>query len=185
MRLALLYPEPEKGGRGKKGKATETVGFSQQRLREARSVLAYSPDLADAVRDGTKKLDEALAEVKKARDALTSDEAMRTRLQAEAPDLADLVAEERMSAKEGITVLNTRIEELERKQVTATQLLASLVNTWHPRGADPADYAERITENVTAKYWPAQTTCGLSKKDLQAVAQVITAIANKVEKANG
>jgi hypothetical protein len=35
MRLALLYPEPDKRGRGNKGKATETVGFSEQRLREA------------------------------------------------------------------------------------------------------------------------------------------------------
>lgn len=41
MRLALLYPEPEKGGRGNKGKALETSGFSRQRLGQARSVLAF------------------------------------------------------------------------------------------------------------------------------------------------
>ncbi len=68
MRIALLYPEPEKGGRGKKGKASETDGFSQSRLKAARSVLAYSRELALAVRDGGKKLDEALAEVKAAID---------------------------------------------------------------------------------------------------------------------
>ena len=50
MALAMLYPEPEKGGRGHKGKATETSGFSQQRLREARAVLHHSPELARAVR---------------------------------------------------------------------------------------------------------------------------------------
>jgi hypothetical protein len=33
------YPEPEKGGRGRKGKASETNEFSQVRLREARAVL--------------------------------------------------------------------------------------------------------------------------------------------------
>lgn len=42
MAMAFAYPEPEKGGRGKKGKATETVGFSQQRLREARQILGHS-----------------------------------------------------------------------------------------------------------------------------------------------
>jgi hypothetical protein len=57
MRLALLYPEPEKGGRGNKGKALETSGFSRQRLGQARSVLAFSRELALAVRDGSKKLD--------------------------------------------------------------------------------------------------------------------------------
>ena len=31
MRIAWLWPEPDKRGRGNKGKATETVGFSQQR----------------------------------------------------------------------------------------------------------------------------------------------------------
>jgi hypothetical protein len=55
MRIALLYPDPEKGGRGKKGKASETNGFSQVRLREARAVLAYSRELALAVRDGYRK----------------------------------------------------------------------------------------------------------------------------------
>ena len=40
MALAMLYPEPEKGGRGKK--APETGGFSRQRLGDARSVLRHS-----------------------------------------------------------------------------------------------------------------------------------------------
>jgi hypothetical protein len=46
MAMAMLYPEPDKQGRGNKGKATEAVGFSQQRLREARSVLRHSRELA-------------------------------------------------------------------------------------------------------------------------------------------
>ena len=49
---AILYPEPEKRGRGNKGKATETADFSQRRLREARAILAFSAELARAVRDG-------------------------------------------------------------------------------------------------------------------------------------
>jgi hypothetical protein len=32
MLLAMLFPEAEKGGRGKKGKASETNGYSQVRL---------------------------------------------------------------------------------------------------------------------------------------------------------
>lgn len=182
MRLALLYPEPDKRGRGNKGKASVSDGFSQSRLKAARSVLTFSRELALAVRDGITPLDEALAEVKKARDALSSDEAMLTRLRAEAPDLADLVDEDRMKPKEAVTVLVSRIDEIERKRATATQLLASLVNVWHPRGAEPADFAERITENVAAKHWPAQAACALSKQELRAVAQVIVAVVELADK---
>lgn len=62
MGHALLFPEAEKGGRGKK-KVPETGGFSRQRLREARQVLAFSRELALKVRDGSVKLDQALATV--------------------------------------------------------------------------------------------------------------------------
>ena len=61
----MLHPEAEKGGRGKKSaatKAAETSGFSERRVQQARTVLAFSRELAPAVRDGTKTLDAALAE---------------------------------------------------------------------------------------------------------------------------
>jgi hypothetical protein len=44
MRLALLHPEPEKGGRGKT--VLKRDGFSKQRLSDARAVLAFSRELA-------------------------------------------------------------------------------------------------------------------------------------------
>jgi hypothetical protein len=53
MRLVLLYPEPEKGGRGKhRQNGSETLQFSKQRLSQARAVLAYSRQLALTVRAG-------------------------------------------------------------------------------------------------------------------------------------
>lgn len=188
MRIAWLWPQPGKGGRGNTGAVKEAKklgGFSDERLRQARAVLAFSQELALAVRDGRTKLDQALSEVKSARDALFSDEAMIARLRSEAPELADLVDENRMKPKEAITVLDSRIEEAERKRITATQLLASLVNTWHPRTAEPADFAARITENVDAKHWPTHAACSLSKKELQAVAKVVTAIAQMADKWEG
>src|SRR5215472_15775120 len=54
MATTKIYPEPEIGGRGKKGKASETDGFSQTRLKVARFVLHHSPDLADSVLKGVK-----------------------------------------------------------------------------------------------------------------------------------
>jgi hypothetical protein len=70
MGVALLFPHPDKRGRGKEGKSSETDGFSQTRLKLARAVLAYSRELALKVRDGTEKLDAALATMEEARKAL-------------------------------------------------------------------------------------------------------------------
>jgi ParB-like chromosome segregation protein Spo0J len=108
MGVALLFPDPEKGGRGKKGKAAETADFSQKRLREARQVLAYSYHLALAVRDGTESLDAALATVAAERQKLDTKENKLARLQKTAPDLAELVTEERMAVDEAIAALNDR-----------------------------------------------------------------------------
>ena len=58
MGHALLFPEPEKGGRGKTVRKPD--GFSKQRLGDARTVLAYSRELALNVRDGSVKLDDAM-----------------------------------------------------------------------------------------------------------------------------
>ncbi len=48
MAVAIIYPDAEKGGRGKKStvKVAETAGFSQRRLQEARFVLKHAPDPA-------------------------------------------------------------------------------------------------------------------------------------------
>ncbi len=47
MAVARIYPEPEKGGRGKKLTGTgEFSGISLQRVSEARTVLKHEPDLA-------------------------------------------------------------------------------------------------------------------------------------------
>jgi hypothetical protein len=59
MALAMLYPEPDKRGRGNKGKAEETSDFTQKRLAQARQVLRHSQPFAIAVRDGVEKLDAA------------------------------------------------------------------------------------------------------------------------------
>ncbi|CAN7517521.1 hypothetical protein LJR235_003558 [Pararhizobium sp. LjRoot235] len=62
MARAMLYPEPEKGGRDRKQikavrNALETKAFSEALLSQARTVLDHSKPLADAVLAGLKPLD--------------------------------------------------------------------------------------------------------------------------------
>jgi hypothetical protein len=67
MALAMMYPEPEKGGRGKKSAAlnsTVSVGFSATRLNLARGILHHSRSLAESVLKGITPLDQAVAIVK-------------------------------------------------------------------------------------------------------------------------
>jgi hypothetical protein len=55
MLLAMLFPEPETGGRGKNVAARKAVlntGFSVERLKQARSVLHHSRSLAESVLKG-------------------------------------------------------------------------------------------------------------------------------------
>ncbi len=60
MAVALIYPEPEKGGRGKKsGNSKENLGFSTMLLSNARTVLQYAKDHVRDVMSGAMPLDEA------------------------------------------------------------------------------------------------------------------------------
>jgi hypothetical protein len=103
MALAKIYPYAEKGGRGKNvaaRKIVETTGFSASRLTQARSVLAYSPALAAEVLKGVMSLDAALEKVNNEQTRANGDEARLERLRKLAPDLYDLVMEERMTSHE-------------------------------------------------------------------------------------
>ena len=61
MVAACMFPEKEKGGRGKKASVTE--GFSgvssYKMLSEARTVIALAPDLVDEVKKGQRSLADA------------------------------------------------------------------------------------------------------------------------------
>ena len=61
MAVAMVT-QPEKGGRGKTLPVLE--GFSKQRISDARAVLSYSRELAEAVMRDGKPLKAALAETR-------------------------------------------------------------------------------------------------------------------------
>ena len=51
MAVAKLYPEPEKGGRGKT--SVINTGVSNEYVKHARTVLRWLPEIADRVMAGT------------------------------------------------------------------------------------------------------------------------------------
>ena len=93
MAVAMLRPEPEtaeergqKGGRGKKASINGQVsGVSRQRLSDARAVLAYSRELAQAVMRAGKPLQAALAEARQSQGAVRNERASLAKLRKERP----------------------------------------------------------------------------------------------------
>jgi hypothetical protein len=74
MAVAMVYPVPEKGGKGKRSRIQEGLDEPrktfQNRLSQARIVLAHSSDLGQAVLAGSKNLDAAYDEARTAKQPL-------------------------------------------------------------------------------------------------------------------
>jgi len=71
-------------------------------------VLKWTPGLADPVLAGTKPLNEAYEEAKLMRDRAEALPARMERLRKEAPDLADIVEEGRLSINEAVAASDRR-----------------------------------------------------------------------------
>jgi hypothetical protein len=116
MAVAFAYPEPEKGGRGKKKTMEISSTFSEKRLQQARQVLGHSRELAQAVLSDIIKLDAALEKVIAERKAIKTTEEKLAQLREDAPDLADLVAEERLQLPEAYASFEQRKRDAEEKE---------------------------------------------------------------------
>lgn len=125
MAIATLYPQPEKGGRGKKNSLISKE-FSTGSLSQARTVLAVLPDVAAAVLAGDTSLSDAYAEALKARADLDSDIKRRERLRDRAPDLADLVDEGRVALLEAESIHATRQEDRRRQRLATLEVVNGL-----------------------------------------------------------
>ena len=105
--VAKIYP----GGSGKGANPIE-LGFSGERLRQARSLVRYAPELADQVLAGKLALNDAYNEARVRKAAAVSYDEKVERLKKEAPDLADL---------QGITI-EQAFGKLRQRSVEALQL---------------------------------------------------------------
>jgi hypothetical protein len=113
MALAMIYPDAEKGGRGKKSEARnleETSKFTYRRLNQARSVLRHSRDLAESVLKGSIPLDEALATVEELKQQANSTEAKLERFRGAAKLIIHRprCAARRLKTREAIAILSLR-----------------------------------------------------------------------------
>jgi ParB-like chromosome segregation protein Spo0J len=119
----------------------EAAKVSQPRIAKAKTVLDHAPDLADAVVAGAVSIDSAYDTARDRKKAAADTEAQMARLRADAPDLADLVTEERMALAEALAALRAREAQRESERRAARSNLSSVLTYLTSTSIEPADLA--------------------------------------------
>ena len=115
MAVAMVYPMPEKGGRGKTN-SLEIKEFNPGLVSQARTVLRESESLAQQVLAGTTSLSDAYKEAKIAAATRDSADARLRRLAERYPELATAVQEERLTLNGAEAEARER-DDLDRKRI--------------------------------------------------------------------
>ena len=123
--------------------AAERIGTSYGYFNKATVVLEYAPELAGAVLVGATALLDAYDEARNRKLAAEGRESRLTLLQSEAPDLAALVQEERISLNEAIAALEKRQREEREYVLTVTKNLNTALTYLDPRQIDPDECARK------------------------------------------
>lgn len=109
MAVAMIYPDPEKRGRGNKSeKDFAAKSFSSSMLSRARIVLADSRAVAEQVLSGEVFLPDAYEKAKERIRAKQDDDRHKDVLRREAPDILVLVTEGRIKPADGVARLEAR-----------------------------------------------------------------------------
>jgi len=126
MAVAMIYPDGEKGGRGKVSMFSgEFSKYMQNAISEARTILSYAPDAAQSVLAGGTPLTDAYKTAQSRKRDADSDDARLNTLKAEAPDLAELVIEGKAKLSEQWEAFKARKEAEKANRLSAYKLMAS------------------------------------------------------------
>ncbi len=107
MAVAVLYPDSQKLRR-KGSSPLKNEELKSAYLSQARTVLKYAPEHSETVLAGGMALNDAYTEAKTRKVAANNADAKFAELQEIAPDLADLVTEERMALSEALSAADER-----------------------------------------------------------------------------
>jgi len=110
MALAMLYPEPQEHGRGRK--CLIFKHFNRAAISWSRTVIRHLPDAAALVLSGGLALDKAYQRACEVRDSMLSDSQKLERLQKAAPHIAEKVKEGELD----VTAALIAHEEEQKKQ---------------------------------------------------------------------
>jgi ParB-like chromosome segregation protein Spo0J len=162
---------------------SETVrGLAQEHrlalryVSHANVVLRHAPDLADAVTSGATSLDDAYRTATDRKRAAESTQEQMAYLRSVAPDLADLVVEERISLATALGELRQRTEKARQYRELTTRQLESALSFLDPRQIGAAELAAQMAENVDPS--ALSTRPDVSPERIRACAAVLTTLAD-------
>lgn len=157
------------------------VQLSREYVRNAAVVLKYAPEYADAVLQRGMPLAEAYTKAQERKEAAQSDEAKLERLKGEAPDLAELVVDERLTLSGAFAELaerrrkeRERAEEEQKRREATTQMVHRAVVTFNPAGWTPEERATLLLEGLLPRPLPDGTP--LTDDVLEAVEATVRAM---------
>lgn len=130
---------------------SELTGVSTAQLSRSWTVVKHAPGEVDLVING-KPLEEAHKVAKANKAATNSQEKQITKLQAEASDLAHMVAEKQIGLAAAILELNDRKEKAKKESQDWTEFLRDAVMILDPRAAKAADYANEFIVKFDSQY---------------------------------
>lgn len=181
MVAAMAEPLGHKRGpKTDKVSSTESMKLGHDYLSRARTIVRYAPDLVAQVRDNILPLNEAYEVAKRTKESTGSIEALMSRLESGASDLAGLVRDGQLSINEAIAAMEKRRSDelLNRKAATAN--LRRVVDQIHPLDLAPDIFAERLFLKVTPNLWTSDGA-PLSGETLRQCAAVLIATAEIIE----
>jgi hypothetical protein len=145
----LLKEESRSGKRsGLKAQLAHKVGVGRDLISDAVLVLEYASELIDSVIAGPTSLKDAHKEAEDREAAANSAEEQMKVLRAEANDLADLVAEERMKLSEALGVMRQRKQKAKEEVESTTRQFSQCIGFLSPRAYTIEQYIEYICDHV-------------------------------------
>jgi ParB-like chromosome segregation protein Spo0J len=157
------------------------AGVSEELITKAKQVTLYANELVDVVIAGGGKdkiaLDEAYKEAQEREADLNSTENQKKRLRSVAPDLADVVDEERMTLPEARAALEKRIETEKKNRVSTTSQVSQCIGILNPR----AYTVEQHVEELIKWFDPKLATEEITPEILNNCTAVFRGLVNKLK----
>jgi len=161
--------------------AAKLGNVSKGRIAQASLVLEFAGELADGIIAGTTPLDQAHQIALDRKAAANTAERQMAKLEQFAPDLAELVKEERIKLAEGIALLRDRQEEEKKHRQVTSRLFSEAILLFNPQANTPNELADHLLAAIDPEF----VTVDLSAEHLKNALEVFKIIISKLSKKYG
>lgn len=158
--------------------AARLAKISLGRIGQAAIVKEFASELVAAVISGSYSLDDAYQTAVDRKAAANSAEKQLEKLQTEAPDLADLVKEERLKLSDALASLRQRKDDEKKHRQTTSRLFSEAILLFTPQANTPEELADHLVNAID----PGYATSDISPPSLKNALNVFKIVVSKLSK---